>query len=312
MAPLIVIRPKTIQIYLPEGVPDGIRVAEFTMHLVKVTQVPRRRLAAYVAMPESANEGCVVYLLVGEDEDGREQLYVGQTANIVKRLDQHLQKEFWDHALIISSKTDNLTHSHTYYIEERCIQEAQTARRFVLENGNAGQRTVLRPGQQADCDDVLEVAKTLLAVLGYSIFDVADIASAVSSNREPLLSPDEPRFYFSRDLLKAEAIYTGAGLRVLKGATAVSVVSDAFSRHNYNRLRTSLIDKGVLAPQGDVLVFTQDYVFDSASAPLAVIRGQASSGPKLWMTAEGRTLKSFEEEQVKEAVTASPQDEAEI
>jgi Domain of unknown function (DUF4357) len=100
------------------------------------------------------------------------------------------------------------------------------------------------------------------------------------------------------DLLQGGA-RTGCCWRCLAGTTTTG-------------LRTSLIDKGVLAPHGDLLVFTQDCVFDSASAPLAVIRGQASSGPGLWATAEAKTLKSFEAEQVKEAVTALPQNEADI
>jgi hypothetical protein len=46
-------RPQTIQIYLPFGDPQGIRVAEITTRTVQVFDVPRNETAAFFETPES-------------------------------------------------------------------------------------------------------------------------------------------------------------------------------------------------------------------------------------------------------------------
>ena len=46
-------RPRTIQIYLPKGDPRGIRVAELTTSIVRVTEVPRALLDQFQDMPEA-------------------------------------------------------------------------------------------------------------------------------------------------------------------------------------------------------------------------------------------------------------------
>ncbi len=70
--------PKTIQIYLPGGDPQGIRVAEITTRIVQVIEVPRSLLPEFLKMPESGQ--VALYFLIGESEDVEERrVYVGQT-----------------------------------------------------------------------------------------------------------------------------------------------------------------------------------------------------------------------------------------
>ena len=77
--------PKTIQIFLPLGDPQAIRVAEITTRIVRVIEVPRSLLLEFQQMPESNQVG--IYFLVGEDEKtGEPKLYIGQSGNIGKRL----------------------------------------------------------------------------------------------------------------------------------------------------------------------------------------------------------------------------------
>lgn len=70
--------PKTIQIFLPGGDPQGIRVAEITTRIVQVIEVPRSLLPEFLKMPESGQ--VALYFLIGESEDVEERrVYVGQT-----------------------------------------------------------------------------------------------------------------------------------------------------------------------------------------------------------------------------------------
>jgi hypothetical protein len=84
--------PKTIQIFLPHGDPQGIRVAEITTRIVQVFDVPRKLLASFLEMDESAK--VVVYFLLGEGEQAESpQVYVGQTGDLRQRLTSHHPEE---------------------------------------------------------------------------------------------------------------------------------------------------------------------------------------------------------------------------
>ena len=74
-------RPQTIQIFLPSGDPQGIRVAEITTRIVRVIEVPRSLLAEFLRMPEANQVG--VYFLVGPRDDSDDMaLYIGQSGAV--------------------------------------------------------------------------------------------------------------------------------------------------------------------------------------------------------------------------------------
>jgi len=120
-------RPQTIQIFLPLGDPRGIRIAEITTRIVQLIEVPRPQLDVFLAMPES--EQVAVYFLFG------------QTGDLRKRLASHNKdKDFWQRALVLISRTASLTQTHGLFLEWQYIQAARQAGRYVTENGNAGTR----------------------------------------------------------------------------------------------------------------------------------------------------------------------------
>jgi hypothetical protein len=109
--------PKTIQIFLPSGEPHGFRIAEITTRIVQVIEVPRNLLADFLSMEQSSQVG--VYFLLGEaSEDDDRLAYVGQTGDLRSRLAAHNQKkDFWDRALVLVSRTNSLTQTHTLFLE---------------------------------------------------------------------------------------------------------------------------------------------------------------------------------------------------
>ena len=93
------VRPQTIQIFLPAGDPRGMRVAEITTRIVRVIEVPRSQLAEFIKTPEAQQVG--VYFLMGElSEAGLPRVYIGQSGNVGARLVQHnLNKDFWNRVI---------------------------------------------------------------------------------------------------------------------------------------------------------------------------------------------------------------------
>ena len=73
--------PKTIQIFLPGGDPQDIRVAEITTRILQVIEVPRSLLSEFLKMPES--QSVALYFLIGGSDVGDDpQVYVGQTGDL--------------------------------------------------------------------------------------------------------------------------------------------------------------------------------------------------------------------------------------
>src|SRR5690242_12363792 len=67
---LMPIDAKTIQIFLPDGEPRGIRIAEITTRIVQAVQVPRARLDRFLQRPECDHIG-VYYLFADPDESAK-------------------------------------------------------------------------------------------------------------------------------------------------------------------------------------------------------------------------------------------------
>ncbi len=193
-------RPQTIQIFLPSGDPQGIRVAEITTRIVRVIEVPRSLLSDFFRMSEAEQVG--VYFLFGEDEEGgAAKAYVGQTGSLKLRLSQHnQQKEFWNRALVVVSLTNSLTNTHASYLEWLSIAQAQQAGRYLLDNGNAGARPHTPLPLEAECDELHETVRVLLATLGYPVFQPV-------ARPEVVGQPDEV-FYCRASEADARGLYT--------------------------------------------------------------------------------------------------------
>ena len=82
---------------------------------------------------------------------------------------------------------------------------------------------------------------------------------------------------------------------VLSGSRARA--SETNSIHDYLReLRKQLLDKGVLSPDGDHLLFTQDYRFASPSTAAGVMVGSAANGRVAWKSVGRQDAKEIQNE----------------
>lgn len=92
-------------------------------------------------------------------------LYVGEAECVRDRLRGHLGKDFWNHVVFFTSKDENLTKAHIRYLEGRLIDQARSAGRSVLVNGQSiGSK--LPESDREDMEIFLEKINQLLPVLG--------------------------------------------------------------------------------------------------------------------------------------------------
>ena len=275
---------KTIQIFLPDGQPRGIRIADITTRIVQAIAVPRTQLEFALSRGEASR--IALYFLFGQtDEQARPMVYVGQTEDLPARMRAHnANKDFWQTAVWVLSKTESFTQAHIKYLEWFSIGKTREAGRYALDNGNEGTEPFVTEPMKADIMDAFETATTLLGTLGYPVF-------------EPVVSraPESPAvdvYICTGSGADARGALVEDGFVVLKDSIArAGLVPSA--RDGYLELkRDALLKSGVLVPDGDHLRFTQDYLFDTPSGAAMVVMGRTANGWYEWRKSapDGRSL----------------------
>ncbi|MEI6078358.1 MAG: GIY-YIG nuclease family protein [Verrucomicrobiota bacterium] len=273
--------PKTIQIFLPGGDPRGIRVAEITTRIVQVIEVPRSLLQDFLKMPES--DQVALYFLFGEAEDGSEQkVYLGQTGDLRARLAKHnKEKEFWERALVLISRTNSLTQTHALFLEWHCLQATRKAARYADENSNNGSKPHTPAPLEADCLEIFETGQILLATLGYPLFDPVGKSATTPK-------PEEV-FYCKASGANGRGLYTQEGFVVLKGSIGRLESVPSFVG-TWLELRQRMVASGALREEGGKLVFTTDHLFKTPSMAAAFLAGRTANGWLEWKDKDGKTL----------------------
>lgn len=279
--------PKTIQIFLPSGDPRGIRIAEITTRIVQVIEVPRSLIPEFLEMSESGQ--VAVYFLFGasEDEDSQ-QVYIGQTGDLRSRLKSHnINKDFWERVLVLVSKTNSMTQTHALYLEWHCLQFARQAGRYSDENGNSGSKPYTPPPMEADCHEIFETGRTLLATLGYPIFTPV-ISTTSTGDSEPTV------FYCTASETQGRGVYTSEGFVVLKGSIGRTAMTDAVANSTAARMRQKILNSNDVEVNGDKFTLLTDRLFQTPSAAAKFITGGSKNGWMTWKTADGQTLHDVE------------------
>lgn len=268
---------KTIQIFLPDGNPRGIRIAEITSRTVEVILIPRALLELATERSELGQVG--VYFLLGDVAERPDALvYVGEAEDCLGRLRQHhKQKEFWTVALVAVSKTQYFTKSHVKYLEWYAHEAIAKAGRYALENVNGPSKPYISEPMEADLIDNFDTLRVLVGALGYPLFDELGAPSPKATLRCK-----------GKDA-EAQGEYTEDGLVVLSGSTANP--HEAPSAGAWVRgIREGLKESGTLVTDGTVLRFTRNHVFTSPSAAAAAVLARRANGWSEWKYPDGRTL----------------------
>lgn len=169
---MTVTRPTTIQIFLPNGNPQGIRVARITSRTVQAVEIPRKKLEEAENREEARRVGVYVLFRSTEGDAGKPPAYIGEAENCFKRLEVHQQrKDFWTTAVAITSRTRSFTKAHAKRLEYDCYRVARDAQRFRLQNDQVPTEPHVPEPMLAELQDNFEAVQTLFSTLGYPILD---------------------------------------------------------------------------------------------------------------------------------------------
>jgi hypothetical protein len=304
---------KSVRLFLADGTPGGLLTAEIMNWTGHVVAAPRSDLAALLKRSEVSRTG--IYILLGDDPDslGGQLAYIGEGDDVGKRLYQHARsedmngKDFWDRAIVLTSKDANLTKAHARYLESRLITIAMQANRAKLANSTAPPPIVLPEADVSDMEYFITQAKIVLPVLGVNLLRSATLTPPLAGgDGEPRdVSKPSPVFelHIKKDGLVAQATEVD-GEFVVREGSQVRLVWSGWDV-GYKRLREKLEQDGTLVPSEDAnsMRFVRDQVFASPSAAAAVVVGRSANGRNEWQIAgTGISYGSWQNQGVDQAV----------
>ena len=268
---------KTIQIFLPDGNPRSIKIAEITSRTVQAVLIPRSKLE-YAATRNELNNVGVYFLIGASDEESKPLVYVGEAEECFPRLKQHNKgKDFWTVALVIISKTKYFTKTHIKYLEWYCHEGVRKAGRYRLENSNIPTCPYISESIEADLFDNFDTIKILVSTLGYPLFDQIE----KPEKKDVLICKGKDAW--------AEGEYIEDGFIVFAGSKCNLKEIDKCAQYVIN-MRRKLAEEKILVPEGNVYKFAVDHIFSSPSGAASVVLGRQANGWIEWKYKDGRTL----------------------
>jgi hypothetical protein len=268
----------TIQIFLPDGNPRGLRIAKITTRNIEVLQVPRVHLDETIKRSELSNVG--LYFLVGtSDEEAIPIVYVGEAEDVLTRLNQHNKgKDFWQWALVCVSRAQEFTKVHIKYLEWLSYQTIEKVGRFKLENKGEPTCPHVSEALTADLADYFDTIRILTSTLGYPLFEEIE-----KSSNERLL-------HCTGKEAHATGKYLEDGLVVYKGSTANLEEAPASRGTWVANLRHTLVENKTLIQSGNIYVFAKNHIFNSPSAAAVAVLGRYANGWIEWKLEDDTTL----------------------
>jgi hypothetical protein len=284
--------PKTLQVFLPEGTPAGIQIAELTTRIVQAISVPRTHLKEFYARPESQYVG-TYFLFGGDDDSSKPLVYIGQTEDLKQRLRMHdAKKEFWTRAVILISRTQSFTQAHIKWMEWHSIAKATEAKRFKLENGNLASEPFVTEAILADLQEIFETGALLLQSLGYPVFE--PLISKKSSDGTSTV--DESEWTLTGPQANATAVLTSEGIVVRAGSLCRMQFTKSAQENPVVKKRDELVANGILVAKGESFEFTEDYPFKSPSGAASIVLARTANGWISWKDKDGKTLQEVKRE----------------
>lgn len=306
---------KTIQIYLPKGDPRGIRSAEMTTRTVRLIEIPRIHIDDFFAMPDTNQVG--LYFLIGETEStDKPLLYIGQTGDLRRRLNQHDDKDFWTRAFVMLSTNNSMTQTHALYMEHKAISAATAIGRYEIKNGNTGNRPHTPNPLKDDCEELFYTLDVLLSTLGQPVFEpfnaykietnsITNITNNfdndIDSNTKDLISnlnqnDENIPMVFSCNVKggTAKGCYlSDDSFLMLAGSFIRKEIKPTMDK-NVDEIRKQMIDQNKLASYDNVFYkLVEDYLFTSLNIASQIVTGRGTSGLDMWKNEKGKSFREI-------------------
>ncbi len=280
---------KSIELFLVNGTADSLITAELSNWNGKAIKIPRIEVTS--CKREDITQAGVYFLFCKED-DGSDSVYIGEAENVKDRLIQHLrdyqaekEKYYWSTAVIFVGR--DLNKALIRYLENRFVEIARNSKRYIVLTKNTYRNTVMKESQIAVMEEFIDNVKILINALGYKLLEpFSQVESSASETDDEIL-------YLTSGSAKATGKVTTEGFVVFEDAIVNEKTSTKSLSAGMQKLRQTIIDSDKVQNWKT----TEDILFSSSSAAADFILGYSVSGPQMWKTKDGRTLKDIENSQ---------------
>ncbi len=143
-------RGKVITTHLRTGDPNGIRTVFISNKICEMIVFPKSEFEMVNKMEESSRPA--LYILLGEDENGSAQAYIGESTNGVKRIYNHKShKLFWNKCLMFVAKDESINKADVQYLERKAIDLATDCSQYGVMNEQSGKEISLSNYRSSSC-----------------------------------------------------------------------------------------------------------------------------------------------------------------
>lgn len=260
--------------------PDAKNASNLKIYQDRTSQIKAfyftRESCKNVVNMQSAQNYAIYFLFDNSDDDN--QVYIGQSVNGIKRIEEHLkQKEFWSYCILFVTDNNSFDKLSIDYLEYEFIHKFQKSS-YVLSNKD------IRPNQpnvsiydKPNLDTFIAQIDFLLKAEGV---DTAETKTVIS----------EVKYYHAKSKYNAK-IFVRDGKFVLAAGSVIKRPIDTSkqwkdNRHyeKGNRLIDGFMDNQKIKKINDELVTQVNIAFKSPSAIADLITGYSENG---WRFFEG-------------------------
>lgn len=288
-------RGKSINVFLIDGEAGGCIKCTLANWTGIAYKIPRTELDRCRERNDLKQSG--VYFLFGtSDQTGENVVYIGQASarkngeGILNRLMEHKRnpnKDYWTEAVVFTTSNNSFGPTEISYLENRFCNIATEAKRYTVKNGNAPTQGNITEEKESELEEFVDNVKIIMGTLGHKVFVPVD-AKVMPPLMGSVSVDDEPRLYLKTNKVNAIGRRTSEGFVVFKGSE-ISQNPTKSCPETIQRLREKNADR-----IDTKYILKEDTLFTSPSAAAGFVTYGSANGLIMWLTEDGKSLRSLE------------------
>lgn len=270
---------KEFTMRLIDSRPDGIKICSVAGSSLVTVVIPRPLLSEARKLPEIPARG--IYYLLATTSGKVSRVYVGQTVQGIRRLDDHnLKKDWWDTAIMFLDSSSAFSLDVVSGLEALAIKQALSNDSYQTDNAVVPEPYV-SPYVEGFIRALHQEVLFRLKVLGIDL--------EAATNSQPL---QEPLLHTTRRGIQGLGCYRPSeGVFAVLAGSQIDMDHSPYRDNAEAKRRQELMGKGQIqqGPDG-TWHLTQSQEFASPSSAAVFVLGGSQNGRIEWVDEAGHTF----------------------
>lgn len=261
---------------------DNLTYFKKSLSTVSLTMFDRTNLNKFINSTESSLPS--VYILYSDNVIGQSSMYIGETENIGKRLQQHdknFGKTFWTKTIILQTTDSSFNKAHFKHLEYLFYERAKFADRYRLANKVIPTKSSLSIADSISANMFFEESLDLLLKLRFYFFEHPQLGET---------SEDKDIFYLYHPFGTSKLqVLNEDSFNLLEGS--IIVIED---EESYKEEKKEYIKKGdiEIIPDTKLGRLKTNIKFKSDNEAAIFASADIDADWTLWTNIDGHTTKS--------------------